>query len=216
LTETDSGYLASAPGISVHDVVPGSAELPAGSVVSIYGSNFQPATRVRFEETILDLVRYVSANRIDVVLGQPALMHGMEIGAENRDGSRTTYFSYQRTRRTDTKRHAFLPEAVPLFSRRMMRAALLRFSDAAAGVAVQNLQPSPVDILAELFTSEGTPVASTVITLPSNQYILGEISEMFPALHARSCIVRVTAITPIQVLGVVVDGTGRVTPRLAE
>jgi hypothetical protein len=219
-TETEDGHLMSARGIAVHDVIPGSAALPAGSVVSIYGLNFQHTTKVRFEETELDLVRYISPNQIDVVLAQPAVMHGMGIRAENRDGSRTEYFSYQRTRRFGTSAHQILRDAVPLFSQRMTQTATVRFSSGGvAALALQNLEPAAAEVVAVLRRNDGSLVANTVVSVPSNHYVLGELSEMFQAAAPDSSIVQITAVTPVQVLGVKVEGppgAERVTARLPE
>lgn len=92
--DVKAGHLVAGGGVSISDVSPGSAMLPAGSVVTITGMNFTPNTNIKFREAKLSEVRYVDAGRIDVVLAQALRMHGVLIKASNPDGSQATYYSY--------------------------------------------------------------------------------------------------------------------------
>src|SRR5207247_2362663 len=76
--------------------------LTEGSGVRLTGQGFTPRTKVRFDETLLADVQYVDSQHIDVVLASPVRMHGLRIKAENPDGSRTRYYSYERTQRQGT------------------------------------------------------------------------------------------------------------------
>jgi hypothetical protein len=215
-TEAKSGQLMSWPSVAIHDVVPGSATLPAGSVVSIHGSNFRPDTEIRFNESEMTVaqVRYLSSTRVDVVIGDPTSMHGLEIEARNRDGSRSTYFSYQRTSRAGKSGHTVLRDVVPLFRNRATADATLQLSGAVTGLALQNLDRSDATVFAELSTTSGRGVAAAVVTVPSNQFLVRQLSEIFRVRNVTSGIVRLTSATPVQVLGVSVDSAGAATPVL--
>ena len=71
------------PGLHRSDLLRGLLRLEQGSEEGNRGAN----------------VRYLDSTRMQVVLGSAARMHGMRIRAENKDGAKTTYFSYQRTSR---------------------------------------------------------------------------------------------------------------------
>jgi hypothetical protein len=213
-TEVKAGYMITARGVSISDVQPGSADLPAGSVVRILGTGFAPGTEIRFNETALSAVRFVDSSRIDVVLAAPARMHGMRIRARNPDGSRVTYFSYQRTRPSGASLHPVLKDVVPLFPRRSATGGTVRLSGASTGVALQNIQSAGASVVAELMGSNGTRLAAVGLSLASNRFVVREVSELFRMSYASSQSVRVRSNVPIQVMGVAVDSAGRATPLL--
>lgn len=214
VTEGRAGQLTTAPAIAIHDVVPGSATLPAGSVVTIHGSRFQRHTRVRFKEAELAQVRYISPTRMEAVLAQQTQMHGMEIEARNPDGFRTTFFSYQRATRSGASVVPDMNEVVPLFGNQTMQKATLHLSGATTGVALQNLDATETSIVLELFTASGESVASAVFNVPSNQYVVRGLAEIFGVPSPETAIVRLVSVSPVHVLGVSVDGDLRATARL--
>jgi hypothetical protein len=214
VTEAKSGQLVSAPSIAIHDVVPGSATLPAGSVVTIHGSMFQRSTRIRFNDfndTELAQVRYVSPSRMDVVLANRTQMHGMEIEARNTDGFRSTYFSYQRATRSETSKDPNMRGIVPLFRHQTMQNATLHLSGATTGIALQNLGATDTSVVAELFTASGHPVATAVLNVPSNQYIVRGTPEIFGVPPPAIATVRLASVTPVHVLGISIDGARKAT-----
>ena len=216
VTEEASGELVAWPSVAIHEVIPGSATLSAGSVVTILGSNFEPDTEMRFDETEVEQVLFVSPTRIDVVVPQSLRMHGLEIEARNRDGSRSTYFSYQRTSRAATAGQSVMRDIVPIFQSRSAQTATLHLSGATTGVALQNLGRTDAVVAAELFTASGARVAATRVTVPSNTFLVRALSELFRIHSFGDAIVRVTSAMPVQVLGVSIDSTGTVSPRLPQ
>jgi hypothetical protein len=78
-TEMKDGSVTVADAISIDDVNPGSADLQAGSVVSIVGRGFRPTTRMKFDTAKLSAVRYVGPTHIQVVLASATRMHGQRI-----------------------------------------------------------------------------------------------------------------------------------------
>jgi len=217
--EAKPGHLIMAPGVSIHDVNPGSATVPAGTIVTIVGSSFTPNTKIRFSEGKLSQVRYISPSRIDVIVAQRTEMHGMMIRAENPDGTRSTYFSYQRTRRDGTSADPLLRDAVPLVPPHATISATLAFPPAAPdttyGVAIQNVETADAFVSLEIVDANGIVTAGPTLTIPSNRYIVRELSELFGVAPASASAVRVTSTGPVQVLGAAADHvTGGATPIL--
>jgi hypothetical protein len=190
--------------------------LPAGSIVSIFGSGFAPDVRVRFREVALSQVRVISSSRIDVVLAGPASMHGMRIRVENKRGPRIEYFSYQPTSRSGVSNHAVLQATMPLFPPVSVRSATITAAGGATGLALQNLQSSTATVTADLFASDGVSRLATVrVSVPSNRFLVQELSEVFQMSYGAGSIVKISSATPIQAMGVSVDASGRATPILA-
>jgi hypothetical protein len=64
---------------SVEDVVPGSAEVPAGGTITILGRDMAEGTRVQVDEAVTSQVSFVDPGRIEVTVSAPIVMHGREI-----------------------------------------------------------------------------------------------------------------------------------------
>jgi hypothetical protein len=212
--ESKPGLLVASQTISIGDVVPGSDDLPAGGVVSVLGTGFEATTRIQLKETVLAQVQYVDSGRIDVVLAQPARMHGMGIRAKNRDGE-ATYFSYQRTTAAGLSTDLHLRDAVPVFQHTMTTRASVQLSGVTQGLALQNLGTSDTMALAELENAEGLPIGSAAIPVPANTYLVRSLTEIFGVTPDATSLVRLVSIDPIQVLGINVDAAGLATPQLA-
>lgn len=214
LTEVDDGVVTTRPGLSINDVVPGSAALPAGARVTITGSGFKPLTRVRFNETTLASVKYIDATKIVVVLGQQTVMHGKRIRAENPDGSRVEYYSYQRVRRVSASSRAVLAAAVPLFPQRFAANATVRASGMSTGLAVQNQRFASASVRADLFRPDGSFVKSVAFTLASTSFMVRDISEVFGVSYQPGSIVRIVSTVALQSMGVAIDAAGDAAPIL--
>jgi len=213
-TEVDDGVVTTRPGLSINDVVPGSAALPAGATVTIAGRGFQPLTRIRFNETKLASVKYVDATKIVVVLAQQAVMHGKRIRAENPDGSRVEYYSYQRVRRVSASSRAVLAAAVPLFPQRFAANATVRASGTSTGLAVQNQRFASASVRADLFRPDGSFVKSVAFTLAPTSFMVRDIAEVFGVSYQPGSIVRVGSTVALQSMGVAIDAAGDAAPIL--
>ena len=214
--EAKQGTLTVGSGLSVGNVVPGSANLPAGAVVSIFGTGFQPRTHVRFKEIELAQVRYVSARRIDVVLAQPAHMHGVAVRVKNPDGQEVFYFSYQRTTRVGTTVDPVLAATYPIFPTSTTRAATVRLPSGSSGLAVQNPGAISTTVFAELLTASGQPLAAGVLSVPGDSYVVRRASEVFGFTHAGAVLVRLRAVDPVQALGIELTSAGSALPILPQ
>jgi hypothetical protein len=211
-TETQDGSVTVDRGISIEDVIPGSADLPAGSVVTIVGRGFEPATRVRFNEVALSAVRFVDAAHLQVVLAEPARMHGMRIRAENPSGARTTYFSYQRTRRQGLSTFAVLQHTVPLFPLVLTIRADVDISSPSSAIAVQNIGAATAKVAIDLVDPQGHVLGTVTRNVKTNRFRVNDVSELFGAPPAGPATLRVRSTSPIQVMGIELDSAGDATP----
>jgi len=211
-TEMKDGSVTVAHGISIDDVNPGSADLEAGSVVSIVGRGFCPTTRVKFDNAALSAVRYVDPTHMQVVLMSATRMHGQRIRAENIDGSKTTYFSYQRTTRKGASAVAALQNTVPLFPLRLATQASIDLPGVLSGVALQNISDDRVVVELDLLSPEGQTLATRIKAIPPKRFKVKEVSELFGLTYGPSFAVRVRASAPIQAMGISVDPSGSASP----
>lgn len=226
-TEIKNGTLTVANAVAIGDVSPGSSVVPAGGVVRISGANFTPTTRLDLSETSIAEQRFISSQRIDVVLGQTTNMHGLRIRARNdgkNDKSESEYFSYERTTAIGASSDPVLAKVVPLFApvtytsatvdlprgaaghrRRAVRPALGSGGSAGkAGFAFQNLETSSASVSVELLDSSGNPYAINTVSVGPDRYLVREIGEVFGTVSPPSAI-RIHSNVPIQVLGLTAD-----------
>jgi hypothetical protein len=109
-----------------------------------------------------------------------------------------------------------LRDAVPLFPVRGMQAASVRVGGTTVGLALQNVEATEAQVVAELTNDEGVPVAAAIIRVGVNQFIVRTLSEIFEVPVAGPGLVRLTSTGPLQVLGVDVDAGGAARPRLPQ
>ena len=211
-THANDGLLEIAANVGVDDVTPGSAVVPEGGVVTIVGRGFLPSTRVKFKEMLLSDVAYVDASHIQVSVAQPTRMHGQGIRIVNRDGAETNYFSYQRTARQGTSIHPTLRATVPIFSDTEYTDTFVDVDGATTGLALQNRQPVPALVAAELIDANGRLRAAGAVMVRPGRFVLAELSELFGVAYSPSQVIRVRALGPIQVMGVAVDAAGNASP----
>lgn len=213
--EVEQGQLTVGRSPTISDVTPGSADLPAGALVTILGPSFDRNTRIRFRDTFLAQQINVSSTRIDVVLGEPAHMHTMRIRARNDNLPEVEYFSYERTEPAGRSTDDLLKLVVPIFPQATMLAGSVHLASPRGGLALQNPGPSDATIFADLFTSSGAPLVSGIVTLAPGFYVVRHISEIFGGfVPTGSTTIRFSATAPVQALGVNVNAAGAATPAL--
>lgn len=213
--EVRGGYLQVGGTLSVANVLPGSGELNAGDVVSILGTGFRPDTRVRFTETVLSDVQFISAERIDVTLAEPTQMHGKTVRIKNGDGQQVSYYSYQRTYRASPSADPLLRDMVPIFPSTTAPVHQIDIDAESVGLAMQNLGGADAQVVAELFDLNGTLLASAPVVVPSRAYLVLSLQEVFGWSPQSTAVLRLASSTAVHVLGVEVDAAGRFAPRLA-
>lgn len=228
--EIANGQLTVANVVAIGNVWPGSSVVPAGGVVHISGANFNPNTRIQLSEAAIAETRFLSSSRIDVVLAQTADMRGLRIRARN-DKSEATYFSYQRTA-TSASSNETLSAIVPLFAANRYTEATLSVPASTSsshgrrraagpshggpqqrgtfGVALQNIEESPLSATIELLDGAGHVYAVTTVAVAANQTLVRELGEWFGTVAAPAA-VRVRSTTPLHILGIAADASGTAT-----
>lgn len=201
--------------LSIGDVIPGDADLPAGAVVSLFGTGFVPDTKVRLKDTLLASTRFVNPFRLDVVLAEPARMRTKSIRVRN-GAAESTYFAYQRHYRADASAHPVLRDVVPVFTAGTATLQSIGVDESSAGIALQNPGEADVFVLAELVDAGGTTVATAYVDVPSQKYVVRSLFEIFGASTAGPGAIRLVSPAPIQALGVDVDAAGNASPRLPQ
>jgi len=211
--DMESGSVTAAPVMSVQDVRPGSALVPAGGRVSILGDGFTRDMKIRLSHVSVERTLFISPNRIDFVLDAPTRMHGVNVRAEGKNSNtRMEYFSYQRTRPAVVSLDPVLQHAVPLFPGGGTVDASFDVSGVTTGVAVQNVDEAFVTAFAELSTADGEVLSAQWLLVPQNQYLVQSLAEVFGVDDPRAAVVRVRSLTPLSVMGVAVDADGKASP----
>ena len=207
--EVKNGFLVAGPTVSIGDVNPGSAIVPAGGVVTITGTNFVPGTSIKFAEAKISQIRYISPTQIDVVLGTTANMHGMMIKASNPDGTADVYFSYQRTRADSTSSDPVMQYAVPLLPPVLLTTAAVtlpaRAPSTTYGIALQNIGGATANANVDALDALGNPLATAPLSVNSSRFVVRELSELFGIVPEGTVSLRVTSDTPIEVMGIAAD-----------
>lgn len=208
--EVNSGQLTVAHGVSVTDVIPGSATVAAGGEVVIRGVNFTPDTEVRFAETKLRSVRFISAQEIRVTVESAARMHGMQVRVTNRDGSKDVYFAYQRTKEPVASSNPLLAATVPLFAEGLHSTATF-VSPVANGrwfaLAAQNITAKSVTVTMERVSLSGAVVGSRTFLVGPYERVARSAEEITTASGGQYW--RVKSSAPVQSLGLVGDAVSR-------
>jgi len=219
--EVRQGLLTVGGSLSITDIVPGSAFVPANSTIAVLGMGFQPGARLRVQIEGVEVrsTRFVSPTRLEVTVGQDALMHGKRIRLTNGDPDRTmaTYDSFMRSIPLGESSNTLLARTVPIFS-------LASFSEAYfnpfagpghfSALAFKNPGSESADISLEGYSAEGELIASTTFTLPEARRISREVSELLPdVVFAEGSYLRAISTVPVQMLGLLGDdAAGTVLP----
>jgi len=81
--------------LSVEEVRPGSGMLPAGSVVSIFGTGFTATTTIQMDGVSFESVHFIGAGpgHLNFTLSAPADLMGKHVIVQNPDGARVDFVS---------------------------------------------------------------------------------------------------------------------------
>jgi len=210
-TAVKNGFLVVGTSVAIGDVQPGSAVVPPGGVVKIFGTNFFPNTQLRFAEANIQKQFYISPNEIDVVVATTANMHGMMIIAKNPDNTQDTYFSYQRTYPTlPLSTDPVLGISMPLQPPASVTSATVTYPAAGPsttiGLALSNIGTADANATLELLDATGNTLAFSGMSVAASHYNVQAVSDLFPGV-AGGTAVRVTSPVPLEVLGIVANQT---------
>jgi hypothetical protein len=216
-SEVKDGYLQAGGCIAISDVIPGSAHLLPGDVVTVKGSCFNRDTKLKIRELELQSARFVDANTMQIKVGQAINMHGQVLRARNKDGSEATYFSYQRIRgdggSTDLSWN--WNAVVPLFLDHTSMLHSLDVGETTAGLALQNQAADAAVVTARLVAADGTQLAAEYVTVPPNKYAVRSLAEIFGMAAPAGSTVTLEG-PPVQALGIDLDALGVASPRLTK
>lgn len=215
--ELKSGTMTVGGSLSISDVVPGAGTVPAGTVFSIKGVGFQPATKIDFGEGKVVTQEFVSSNQINVTLRGAFRPRGQRIRLENPGNERVTYFPYQRTSRIGNSTHALLAASYPLFPQTSLTLGYFRSTlhgTMFSGLALQNLNSTQVTATLQLFSKAGVLLSEHTVAMGKNTRFVRDLAELFPGVvPADGTKLTVTSTRGIQMLGLLGDdATGIVLP----
>jgi hypothetical protein len=213
LVDPKPGTLTIGGTLSVHDVVPGGGTWPAGTVISVRGTGFQPGTKL-LTKMKTSSPAYVSPTEMRFTLQDAATLDQQPISVTNPDRSTVTYFSYLRGVLVQTPSRPLLQVTEPIFPTAtqgivtigpLLSTAPGQFT----GLAVQNPNPGPVVIT---FQVQSTGVSTTVL-LPSGGRVMDDILALTGGTVSPGDVVTVSATAGVQMVGLYGDETaGTVTP----
>jgi hypothetical protein len=205
--------------LSITDVLPGGGFLPAGSTISVIGIGFQPGATAEIDGIPVASSTRIDSTRIEAVTGAAAQLDGRMVSVRNPDHARSRYFSYLRATSLGESARPLLAAAEPIYPVQPISTGFFSTPTPAPGVflglALQNPGNATAAVSIELWSS-GSVVASTSLSLPARTEIEREASELFSGVvPPRGSFLRVTASSPVQMLGLAGnDTTGSVAPLL--
>jgi len=214
--EAAPGLLTVGGNLSIFEVVPGSALLPAGSTFTVRGMGFQPGLRMQLEGVDI-ATRFVSENEIEGTVLEETRMHGQTIRVRNPDRTTTTYTSFMRTVPLGESSRPLLAQTLPVFSAATFVESYFDpniGADRFEALAFQNPGADSADIAIEAYSADGALLASTSFSLPAGMRISREVSEFLPGVtFTTGSYLRVASQVPLQMLGMIGDDSaGTVLP----
>jgi IPT/TIG domain len=215
-----SGVMTVGGTLSIADVAPGAGVVPAGSVISIKGTGFQPDSKVHVGDAIIATSQYISSNLIQVRLTQSIDIRGQRVRVDNTDNERAVYYPYQRTTRIGNSTHALVAASYPLFPQTARKIGYFRpalHRTVFSGLALQNLNSTSVTATLQLSSKSGTVLSTQTVMLGKNTRMARDLVELFPGVTpADGTKLKVTSSKGIQMLGLLGDdASGMVLPVLA-
>ena len=204
--EVKPGRITVGTGPSIDNVIPGSAVVPAGGVVTVVGTNFVPGIRIAANETRSETV-FRSPSQVDLLLKEPADMHGRRLRAVQPAGNRVTYFSYRRTARFEVSDNELLAATYPVFPRKEARVIAVEIpplrQGQVFGLALSNGGETPATLVLEALAADGKGLGSKSLVLPPNSRTVRAADEFFAV--AEAALWRVISDVSVQAMGLVAD-----------
>lgn len=210
--EVRPGTLVVGGSMSISNIVPGGGDLPAGAVVRILGTGFQPGVKVRISEVDLADTRYIDSGEIQVVLAGRGNLTGRLVKVTNPDGSSDKYYSYLRGTPTGKSANPLLAVAIPIFPAAPHSEGTLaplalggQTPGTFIGFALQNPQQTAVGVTLKLVSANGAELDRSNLSLDPGTRISRLPSEIFSTAIPQGAELRVSASAPIQMMGLIGD-----------
>ncbi|QOY88150.1 hypothetical protein [Paludibaculum fermentans] len=213
------GILTLAGSASIHNVVPGGGTWPAGTVIHVAGSGFDPAARVRTKFKTKSVL-VVNPSEIQLVLAETVEMDAQKINVTNPNKDTVDYFSYLRAVPQGASVQPVVASAHPIFPRsfQFLQVSTTQQSQGVRGtqltaLAIQNSNAATAQIRLEAWTPAGGVLASASLALAYGESITRELGEYFHSKLSPGTMVRVFATVPVQVVSFTADtSTGDLKP----
>jgi hypothetical protein len=203
--------------MSITDVQPAGGFLPAGSVVTVAGTGFQPETQVQIDGVAIASASWVDSSHIEIVTADDTRLDGRTVSAGNPDGTGATFVPYVGATDLGPSANALIAATETIFPADARSSAV--FSSASAGtffgLAFENPDVADSVVSIELWDA-GAVVASASIALPSRTRVARDVAELFPDVAAAGAgLLQITATVPVQMMGLSGNETdGSVAPVL--
>lgn len=216
LTNAKPGALTIGGSISMSGVFPGGGTWPAGTVIRVMGTGFQPGTKISTKMKTSNAV-YVSPGEMRFSLQEATTMDAQPIQAGNPDGSMVVFYAYLRGKPVSTPSRLLLQNTDPIFQTQTHGFAIVgplpsEASGQFTALAIENPTTGPVVVNFEL---RSTGAMSSVL-LPSCTRIMDTLPVLLggAAVNAGDSVI-VTATSAVRILGLQGDEiAGTVTPFL--
>ena len=150
--------------LSVQNLSPGGGLEAAGTVVQINGTGFGIPTTVNIAGVSLSNTQFVSPTQIDVTLGGAADLTGKQVTLTNSDGSQAEFISSISSVPEQTP--VALAAYQPLPSMQTWTGAVTYVPQEGGGIALQNPNPVPVNVVLQTLNQIGSIALQTTVTVP--------------------------------------------------
>jgi hypothetical protein len=209
------GTLTIGGSLSVSGIYPGGGTWPAGTVITIAGSGFQPKTRISTPLKTCNPT-YISPTQMTIELHQAATLDNQPFQLKNPDGSQVTFYSYLRSVFVQAPTRALLTQTEPVFQQLTRTSANIGPIPALPatqfiGVALQNPSQNYVTVTLQ---RQNDGFTNTIVLSPFSK-VMDTLSVLLGNTVSAGETVTITAPSGIQVLGLYGDdNAGTVMPFL--
>ncbi len=168
--------------LSVQNISPGGGLQPAGTLVRIFGSGFSFATVVSIAGVSLSSTRFAGQGEVDVTLGGAADLTGKQVVVTNPGGSQVEFFSSLPS--VPAQAPAGFTAYQPLLSMQTWTAAAVGFSIHGGGIALQNPNPVPVNVVLQSMGQLSPLAGEATVTIPPGALQVYYINSNVPGVAA--------------------------------
>ena len=175
--------------LSVQDLSPGGGLLPAGTLVRIHGTGFSAATAVGIDGVSISNAQFAGPGEIDLTLGGAVELTGKRVVLRNPDGAQVVHFPAMPSVPDVTPEYFdILGTTHPLLSTQTWTSAGVTFTMRGGTIALQNPNPTAVDVILQTRDAASAQDSQTTVTIPPgalNVYRTSGGGDGFLAFAAR-------------------------------
>ncbi len=204
--------------LSIGNIIPGGGIVPANTPVDVIGTGFTPESQLRVEGADR-VTTYVSPTLMQVQFSAATPLDGARFAVQNKDGQRTTYFSYLRPARVNWTQTTALGSVRPMFSgKTLRRASLALFGTGSDTVGIALLNPGTVAaaVTVDYYGISGTRIGGSTVNLAARSETLRSLAEL--GLGGQATLAVLTSNQPVKALAVRVNGPslGVISPTIGQ